>query len=164
MTGRTKRPGRKLDRPRGVEARNAKPLVRGRKAAGARACRVCGLVQQAGTWRSAVPEDAGLAPGLCPACKRIRDGYPAGTIRLDGRFAAQAEEIRRIARNVERAEREEHPLERLMGVEESAGELVITTTGVHVARQIAHAIARRFHRKARLRYADREDLVRVEWD
>jgi hypothetical protein len=51
-----------------------------------------------------------------------------------------------------------------MDVEESGGRLVVTTTGIHIARQIAHKLARRFHQKARIRYARQEDLIHVDWE
>jgi NMD protein affecting ribosome stability and mRNA decay len=134
------------------------------KAAGALVCSDCGLVQHGGKWFRGAPPLAKLRSGRCPACRRIREGYPAGTIRMHPAFLEHREEILRLVRNVERAERVEHPLERLMEVKETGGKLVVTTTGIHLARQIAHRIARRFHRKARLRYADQEDLVHVDWD
>jgi NMD protein affecting ribosome stability and mRNA decay len=164
MTDRAKQPGRKSDRPRGVEARNPRAFARTTKAAGALVCGDCGLVQHQGRWYRGAPPLAELESGLCPACQRIRERYPAGTIRLHPGFRAHRVEIEHLVRNLEEAEKAEHPLERLMEVKESDGELVITTTGIHLARQIAHKIARRFHQKARLRYADHEDLVHVDWE
>jgi hypothetical protein len=79
-------------------------------------------------------------------------------------FLEHKAEVLQIIRNVERAEKAEHPLERLMDVEESGGRLVVTTTGIHIARQIAHKLARRFHQKARIRYARQEDLIHVDWE
>jgi NMD protein affecting ribosome stability and mRNA decay len=164
MNGKMTQRSPKRSRARGVQARNPRAFARSSKAAGALVCDDCGLVQHAGKWYRGAPPLAKLTAGSCPACKRIRDGYPAGIIRLAPAFLARREEILRLIRNVERAEMAEHPLERLMDVKESGGQLVVTTTGIHLARQIAHKIARRFHRKARLRYADQEDLVHVDWD
>jgi hypothetical protein len=70
----------------------------------------------------------------------------------------------RLIRNVEAAEKAEHPLERLMGIEESDGHVFVTTTGVHLARELAHSLARQFHRKPRFRYAEREAVVHVDWE
>jgi hypothetical protein len=89
-------------------------------------------------------------------CARGRGG-PTGLL-------AHRKEILRLIRNVERAEKVEHPLERLMAVEESDGRLVVMTTGVHLARQLAHALARQLHRRPRLRYARQESLVHVDWE
>jgi hypothetical protein len=127
-------------------------------------CKECGIVQRAGEWRFETPRSAQLATGLCPACQRVRDRYPAGTLRIPQPFLARRDEVLGLIRNVEAAERPDHPLERLMGVEESDGQLVVTTTGVHLARKIAHRLAKQFHRKPRFRYADGEDLVHVDWE
>jgi NMD protein affecting ribosome stability and mRNA decay len=164
VTGRAKHPGRKKDRPRGVQARNLQVLGRTAKAAGAVKCTECGLVQHAGKWYRGAPPLAELHAGICPACQRVRERYPAGTIHVHPGFLEHKAEVLQIIRNVERAEKAEHPLERLMDVEESGGRLVVTTTGIHIARQIAHKLARRFHQKARIRYARQEDLIHVDWE
>jgi hypothetical protein len=136
-------------RPRGVQSRNPKPYPIRPKAAGALVCGTCGLVRHGGRWYRGAPPTTALHAGLCPACERIRDRYPAGTLRLHPAFVEHRAEIVHMIENVERAEQAEHPLERLMGVCEDEGRLVITTTGIHLARQIAHALARRFHQRAR---------------
>jgi len=164
MTTRRSNPGRKYDRPRGVTARNPRVLARGPKAAGALVCADCGLFQHAGRWRRGKPPLGALRAGRCPACERVRQSYPAGTLRLPGDFLRHRTEVLRMIRNVARAESDEHPLERLMAAEVSDGHLVVTTTGVHLARAIASRLARRFHRKPRLCYADGEKLLHVSWE
>jgi NMD protein affecting ribosome stability and mRNA decay len=126
-------------------------------------CDDCGVVQHGGKWYWGAPPLAEVKSGRCPACQRIRDRYPAGTIHLHRAFLEHREEILQLIRNVEQHEKAEHPLERLMEVEESDGRLVITTTGIHIARQIARKLVRRFHKRARVRYADEESLVHVDW-
>ncbi len=164
MTGRGRHPGQKKDRPRGVESRHPKVYVRPAKEAGALVCDDCGVVQHGGKWSWGAPPLTELQAGRCPACQRIRDHYPAGTIQLHPAFLEHREEILHMIRNLEQAEKAEHPLERLMDVEESGGRMVVTTTGIHLARQIAHKLARRFHQRARIRYADQESLVHVDWE
>jgi NMD protein affecting ribosome stability and mRNA decay len=147
-----------------VQARNLRVLARKGKAAGAVKCTECGVVQHAGRWYWGAPPLAELRAGICPACQRKRERYPAGTLQLHPGFLAHKKEVLQLIRNVERAEKAEHPLERLMEVEETDGHLVVSTTGIHIARQIAHRLARRFHQKARIRYAKQEDLIHVEWE
>lgn len=163
MTGRTRRTSQKKDRPRGTTSRN--PLVHARraKAAGALVCTDCGVFQHGGRWAWGRPPLAELSSGRCPACQRVRERYPAGTLRLPAAFLAHESEIVRLARNLEEAEKAEHPLERLMGIERADGGLLLTTTGVHLARQIAHKLAKVLHAKPRFRYADGEELVHVDW-
>ena len=127
-------------------------------------CQKCGIVEHAGKWYFGAPPLAQLTSGLCPACERVRDEYPAGTLRIPARFLARRDELLGLIRNVEAAEKPDHPLERLMAIEESDGHLVVTTTGVHLAREIAHKLAKQFHQKPRFRYADGEELVHVDWE
>jgi len=163
MTGRTKQAGQKKDRPRGVMSRNQGVRGRRSKAAGALVCGDCGVVQYRGKWSWGTPPLAQLTLSHCPACTRVRDGHPGGILRLPAEFRAHEGEIRQLLRHVEAAEKGEHPLERLMELQDSDGALVVTTTGVHLARQIAHKLAKRFHAKPHFRYADREELVHVDW-
>jgi len=128
-------------------------------------CDRCSLVFHGGRWVRGAPPLADLASGLCPACERIRDRYPAGTLRLPAEFLAERAEVIGFLRNAARNESAEHPLERLMDVEdEPDGGLRVTTTGIHLARVIAHGLERRFHRRARIRYPDEEHLMLVDWE
>jgi NMD protein affecting ribosome stability and mRNA decay len=126
-------------------------------------CKECGLVQVRGTWSFMPAPSDRVAKVLCPACTRVRDRYPAGVVTVPAELVDQREEITNLVRNLEQNEREEHPLERVMDVKTVAGALVVTTTGVHLARHVAHKLAKRFHKKPRIRYADDEDLVHVDW-
>lgn len=126
-------------------------------------CSGCGLVLSEGRWYRGAPPGAELATGLCPACKRVRERDAAGTLELDAAFLAHRDEIERMARNEEEVEREEHPLERLIELREAPEGLVVTTTGVHLARRIANKLERRFHRQARFHYSDGDGSLRVDW-
>src|SRR5271167_2546040 len=57
----------------------------------------------------------------CPACRRINDRFPAGVVELRGAFGIQQkEEILRLARHQEEAEKSEHPLNRIIKIDEGA--------------------------------------------
>ena len=47
--------------------------------------------------------------------------------------------------------------------EERCAWLVVTTTGIHMARCIAGALRRRFHGKVTIRYPPEEALIYVDW-
>jgi len=128
------------------------------------ACDTCGVVFHGGRCSWGAPPLGDVAGGLCPACERVRDRYPAGTIRIPGGLDAAREELEGLVRNAEAAERESHPLERLMDVAVGPeGDMVVTTTGIHLARAIAHKLERRLHKKAELRYPDEQRLLFVEF-
>lgn len=125
------------------------------------ACPQCGAVFHHGRWQwGPVPADA--HEWLCPACHRINDGLPAGIVTLNGDFARQhKDEIIGLARNQEAAERGEHPLNRIAGIEESAAGLVITTTDIHLPRRIGESVKRAFHRSLAVNFDEAGYFVRV---
>lgn len=128
-------------------------------------CDRCGVVFHAGRWTWGAAPLSDSVGGLCPACQRISDRYPAGTIRLPEEFLAEREEVLDLIRNAEATEKPEHPLERLMELEETpGGGLVVTTTGIHLARAITSKLERRFHKQARICYLEEQKLINVDWD
>lgn len=160
-----RRPREERYRPREPESAPHDTYARTAKAAGTIVCSGCGVVYRDGRWAFGTPPSTDVEHELCPACQRIRDGYPAGTLRLPAAFLDDRDETVRLIRNAEEAERAEHPLERLMTLEdEPDGGLVVTTTGIHLARALANKLERRFHRQARIRYPEEEHRIQVDWE
>jgi hypothetical protein len=126
------------------------------------ACPTCGAVWHKGRWTWAAKPD-GAHAHVCPACQRIKDRFPAGRLRLEGDFGERKTEILQRVRNVEAAEKADHPLERLMELEVGPSAISITTTGIHLARRIGEALQRTWHEHVEIRYAREESLVRVTW-
>ena len=126
-------------------------------------CPQCGLVYHKGRWQQGVrPERAN--EHLCPACHRVNDRNPAGYITLAGPYlGAHGEEILRLVRNEETREAEGHPLQRIMGIENKKGMVIVTTTDVHLARRIGDALHAAFHGELTVKYSRDEFLVRVDW-
>lgn len=78
---------------------------------------------------------------VCPACHRIRDGLPAGYVALSGPFVTlHRNELVRLMRHHGAREKIEHPLERIMTVDDKDGSLTVTTTDIHIARQLGDAL------------------------
>jgi NMD protein affecting ribosome stability and mRNA decay len=126
-------------------------------------CSDCGAVFRDGRWQWAAAP-AGAHEVLCPACQRIRDRFPAGYVTLKGEFfAAHRDEIVHLARNREAHEKAEHPLERIMGIEDVEGGVQITTTDTHLARDIGEAVHAAYKGELEFRYNKEENLLRVYW-
>jgi len=127
------------------------------------ACRQCGAVYHHGRWQwGQKPE--GSHEDLCPACHRIADGLPAGTVTVHGSFARQhKDEITGLARNEEAAEKSEHPLNRIASIEESDEGLVIHTTDIHLPRRLGEALRRAFHGTLDMHFDEAGYFVRVDW-
>lgn len=138
-----------------VYERTAKP-------ADAIVCDRCALVWHGGRWFHGAPPFGEVRGGLCPACRRIHDRFPAGTVRVPAASATAAREIHSIAHRLEESERAEHPLERLMDVVDQDGTVLITTTGIHLARRITAKLERLLRADATFHYGDENEL-RVEW-
>ena len=149
-------------RGRGVDGPRDDPYRAAAKMRGKFVCPTCRAVWARGRWTwSEAPADA--REHECPACRRVRERQPAGWIRLEGDLGTHRGEVLALVRHREAAERAEHPLERIIDVKEEPFGLLITTTGIHVARRIAEALKRTWHEDVEIRYAKSQDLVRVTW-
>jgi hypothetical protein len=126
-------------------------------------CSGCGAVFEGGRWSWGSPPK-GAVRAVCPACRRVADRFPAGRIELSGDFLGDhREEILNLVRNAESAEKAERPMERIMAILEEGGRILVTTTGIHVARRIGEALSRSYQGELDCRYGDGEDSIRVAW-
>lgn len=126
-------------------------------------CPGCGAVFNDGRW-SWTRNPAATSAATCPACERISDNLPAGILTLSGSFLANhRDEMIGLIQNVESLEKGEHPLERIMAIREEGGGLVVTTTGVHVARRIGDAIRRSYQGELAFTYGDGEKSIQLTW-
>lgn len=126
-------------------------------------CPQCGVVYIEGRW---LWDDSTEVSNevICPACRRIKDRFPAGFVELKGEFFAEHRwEILNLVSNIEKREKEERPLERIIAVEDGADQTEVTTTGIHIARRIGESIANAYSGDLSFQYADGEKLIRVYW-
>ena len=128
------------------------------------ACTECHAIYRAGRWAwGAPPADA--ARVVCPACRRIADGYPAGVVHLSGDYAAaHRAELVQLVRHIEERERAEHPLKRIIAIREAEAALEITSTDAKLARGIGTALRRAHDGVLHASATSRENLVRVSWE
>lgn len=127
-------------------------------------CPQCGTVNLSGRWQWTKEKHEGLEEEVCPACHRINDNYPAGEVRLSGGFLAKhKQEIVDLAWNTERVECEEHALQRIMGISEDDGALLITTTDIHLPRRIGHAIVDAYKGELHTHYDKEGYFVHISW-
>ena len=126
-------------------------------------CPDCGAVYGGGHWTwGAAP--AGAHETRCPACHRIHDKFPAGYVTFKGEFiGAHRDEILHLVRNREAAEKAEHPLQRIMAIEDTGGDVLVTTTDTHLARSIAEAVQSAYKGELDFHYNREENLLRATW-
>ena len=140
------------------------PYFAREKLAGPAACSDCAAVFHEGRWQWLDrPERAHLT--RCPACSRIHDDMPAGYVSMEGAFTqTHSAELLELARNLEAREKAEHPLQRIIAVtEEAAGKIVITTTGLNLARGIGEALQRAYKGELDIHFSPDQYLLRVDW-
>ena len=100
----------------------------------------------------------------CPACRRTLDRLPAGSMTLAGTyFNAHRVELLALVHNVGTRERAQHPMHRIMAVDEAADQVVVTTTDIHSPQRIAEALKHAHHGEFEIRYGQDEYMVRVQW-
>ncbi len=126
-------------------------------------CPECGAIYHRGRWQWGEAMK-GAEQHLCPGCQRTHDHVPAGQLTLSGEFfSAHREEILHLVRNTEAKARAEHPLERIMGIEEEADRAVITLTDTHLAHGIGEALHHAYQGELSSHYTDEDGLLRVSW-
>jgi NMD protein affecting ribosome stability and mRNA decay len=126
-------------------------------------CPKCKALFHKGRW-TWQPPPGEAHQEMCPACHRIHDKYPAGYLTLSGPFLKEhKDEVLSLARNEEARAKAEHPLRRIMTIEENKEGILICTTDTHLPRRIGEAIKHAFHGELHFRYAEDEKLLRVAW-
>ena len=126
-------------------------------------CPDCGAVYADGRWNwQERPHNAVEEP--CPACQRMKDDYPAGILSLGGKFLEKhREEILNLARNEEEQEKAEHPLHRIMNIDEEKGHIIIKTTDIHLPRRIGEAVCSAYGGKLDFHYEEESYFIRINW-
>lgn len=126
-------------------------------------CPPCGAVFHAGRW-TWMARPAKAHGALCPACRRMRDKYPAGFLTLKGQFLQEhREEILNLARHEEQKAKVEHPLQRIMDIQEQEDGILLTTTDAHLVRGIGEAVQRAYQGELDFHYGEESSILRVSW-
>ena len=129
-------------------------------------CPKCGASYRNGrwTWKKA---PIGSYEQVCPACERIENDYPGGELHVQGDFAAShRDEILGLIHNVEEAEKKEHPLKRIMDIQDDDSGFIVRLTDGKLAESLGRALERAY--EGQLEHppttTDYENLlVRVRW-
>ncbi|HXF79644.1 MAG TPA: BCAM0308 family protein [Usitatibacter sp.] len=126
-------------------------------------CPRCKAVFADGRWTWARKPDESFEQN-CPACQRIEDEFPAGYVTIRGEFIKQhRDEIIALLKSKEDREKADHPLQRIMAIEDVRDGLQVTTTDSHLARGIGEALHDAYKGDLKLRYSRDENLLRATW-
>lgn len=129
-------------------------------------CPDCGAVFGQGRWQWAdAPADA--HPQRCPACRRRHDKVPAGLLTLRGAFfASHRDEIMALVHHTEEREKSQHPMERIMLVEEQPEEaaVVVSFTGVHLTKATGSALRHAYGGEFEFQYPESDGVMHATWE
>ncbi len=96
--------------------------------------------------------------------RRVEDGEAPGRILLTGVFYCQhRDEILSLVREVERRERGVHPHDKILSLQDTGRNVIITTTGTNLPRRIASALSYAFQGQVTFKYDRDLDRLRVTW-
>lgn len=126
-------------------------------------CTVCGAAYRNGRWQWARTEGASRH-ATCPACRRTQDRMPAGRVVLDGPYvAAHRAELVRLVRNQAEQEQVEHPMHRVMTLDEQADRVEVGTTDIHLPRRIGESLRRAHDGELAIAFGKDAYEIRVHW-
>jgi len=165
MSGKNTNPARQGRHDRLIQERNHDPYKSQKKLPEPTLCTECKAVFTASRWQWLEKITQPMNTTLCPACSRNLDKVPAGILTVSGEyFQEHRDEILRLLHNRMDRETAQHPLKRLMNIEDKHdGSIVATFTDTHSARDIGSALANAYQGELDIQYAEDEDLTRVKW-
>ncbi len=101
---------------------------------------------------------------ICPACRQIKTGEPAGFVYLEGNFYNEhKEEIENLLRNEAERALETNPLARIMNWKDAKHRLTVTTTTEHLAKHLGRSLKRAYDGEVRYDFSHENKLARVYW-
>ncbi len=130
-------------------------------------CNKCGAVYHRKRWSLAPAAGARTLRGkkvFCPACLKIRDGFPGGIVTLRWkRLADHREDLLNLIRNEEARARGYNPLERIIHIREGRGMVEVETTTEKLAQRIGREVKKAYHGDLSYLWSHDVKLVRVNW-
>jgi NMD protein affecting ribosome stability and mRNA decay len=142
------------------------PYMKRSKPVSPTVCPECGAVFINGRWQWLDRVEPNANQELCPACQRIRDNVPAGILTLKGDFlSAHRDEIMRLIENKVEVQKADHPMKRIMTLEEAEdGSTIVTFTDTHLPRGVGQAIQSAYGGDLEIQYPEDAQIVRVYWE
>ena len=165
MSGKNTNPARQGRHDRLIQERNHDPYKSQKKLPDPTLCHECRAVFTGSRWQWLEQFTQPMNLTLCPACSRIGEKVPAGILSVAGKFFQEhRDEILNLMNNRMDAEKAQHPLKRLMNIEDKPdGSIVATFTDTHSPRDIGRALANAYQGELDIQYGEDEDLTRVKW-
>jgi len=101
---------------------------------------------------------------LCPACRKLRDGYAEGFIKIHWpNWGAHKAEVLGLIHNEEHQAARNNPLERVMTIRTRPDGADIETTTEHFAQRLGKHLDRAFKGSIEYRWSHKDKCVRIAW-
>ncbi len=102
---------------------------------------------------------------LCPACRKVKDRFPGGILRLRGEFLKEHKsEILNLIKNEEQKAMGFNPLERIMSISSIKEGLEVTTTNEKLAQRIGKSLHKAYQGKIDYKWSSDTKLLRADWE
>jgi len=101
---------------------------------------------------------------VCPACRKLRDGYAEGFLSIHWpNWGTHKSEVLGLMHNEEKRASRNNPLERIMTIRTRPDGADIETTTEHFAQSLGKHLDRAFRGKIRYQWSHKDKLARIEW-
>jgi NMD protein affecting ribosome stability and mRNA decay len=102
---------------------------------------------------------------VCPACKKIAEGYLEGVVTLSGNYWLQhKEEILNLIRNEEHRAMGVNPLGRIIDIHQEGEALIVETTNEKLAQRIGRRLEKAHDGHIEYKWSGDDHLIRVSWE
>ena len=103
-------------------------------------------------------------PYLCPACRKIRDGYAEGFVYINWpNWVAHKADVLNLIHKEEQRACKGNPLERVMAIRERPSGVEIETTTEPLAQRLGNHLNQAFRGQIQYKWSHKDKLARVEW-
>jgi len=131
-------------------------------------CQICNALYYYKSWHHGfadykhLNEDKQVNFTVCPACQMIKDKKFEGKVVFENVPEEYREDIRNNIKNTGERAYKRDPMDRIIAVKESGGNIEVTTTENQLARNIARQVERA-HKgaKADIRWSKEESVARM---
>ncbi len=99
---------------------------------------------------------------LCPACKKIQQGFIEGIIIIEGKFLKEHQkELLALSKNLEEKSTLNNPLNKIVDIEKGKDKIIIYTAQINLAKSIAKAIKSAFKARMEIKWSHKNKLVYI---
>lgn len=134
-------------------------------------CQGCGAIYFRRRWTLTPPAEVRVGAELrdsvravsCPACRKVRQQYPSGELRLAEVARKESREILHLLRNAEKTARANNPLERIMDITVKGSGWKVATTTENLAQRLGRSLKKARGGKVTYRWSHNNKFVHVFW-